>query len=353
MEVFFNNILENGSIIASPSKYPNYNFHWVRDAAIVMKGIITLYNDDNQNQKYKKIMEKYIETELIHIQYHAGEPKFTIDKKPYTGEWGRPQNDGPPLRGIVCLQMLHIFQDEHVEKLHKIIQNDLQYTIQNIDNPCFDLWEEIYGFHLYTRLVQYKFLLNCKKQNINHVLLTNNIIIHMKNLLNHHIGDENIFSSFTSDGKILRIYDSSVLLGLNHVDYDSEILCFFKNVIQNYVSNMVNMFNHLYQVNNKLNIPFLGRYYNDTYFQGNPWIICTIALFHYYVKTEQLEHHKEWYRNLVEFLSRNKNFDLSEQIHKVDGYNLSVEKLTWNYSELIFLIDHIKKYKISGLFTLI
>ena len=252
MEHFFNNILEDGSIIASPSKDPDYNFHWVRDAAIVMKGIIILYNDDNQNQKYKNIMLKYIETELIHIQHHAAEPKFNIDKTPYTGEWGRPQNDGPALRGIVCLQMLKIFQDENVEKIHKIIQNDLKYTIENIDNPCFDLWEEQYGFHLYTRLVQYKFLLDCKRYNVNQVILTNDVISHMKNLLNHHIDGENIFSSFTTDGKILRLYDSSVLLGLNHIDYDDEIFCFLKNGIHNYVLNMIDSFTHLYEINSKI-----------------------------------------------------------------------------------------------------
>ena len=90
------------------------------------------------------------------------------------------------------------------------------------------MWEEQYGFHLYTRLVQYKFLLDCKRYNVNQVILTNDVISHMKNLLNHHIDGENIFSSFTTDGKILRVYDSSVLLGLNHVDYDDEIFCFLK-----------------------------------------------------------------------------------------------------------------------------
>lgn len=353
MEHFFNNILEHGSIIASPSKDPDYNFHWVRDAAIVMKGIITLYIDDNQNQKYKNMMRKYIETELIHIQYHAAEPKFNIDKTPYTGEWGRPQNDGPALRGIVCIQMLQFFQDENVEKIHKIIQNDLKYTIENIDNPCFDLWEEQYGFHLYTRLVQYKFLLDCKRYNINQVILTNDIISHMKNLLNHHIDGENIFSSFTTDGKILRVYDSSVLLGLNHVNYDDEIFCFLNNGIQSYVLNMIDSFTHLYEINSKLNIPFLGRYYDDKYFQGNPWIICTLGLFHYFIKTEQLENYKKQYMNFVIFLSNNKKMDLPEQLDKVNGSNLSVERLTWNYSELIFLIHHIKNYKISGLFNLI
>jgi glucoamylase len=358
MEHFFNNILEHGSIIASPSKDPDYNFHWVRDAAIVMKGIITLYNDDNENQKYIKIMKKYIDTEIIHIQHHAAEPKFNIDKTPYKGEWGRPQNDGPALRGIVCLQMLQYFDNEYIhneylEKLHKIIQNDLKYTIENIDNPCFDLWEEQYGFHLYTRLVQYKFLLDGKRQNINAFLLSDDNLIHMKELLNHHIDGENIFSSFTTDGKILRVYDSSLLLGLNHVDYDKEIFCFFKNGIQKYVLNMIDSFTHLYEINSKCNIPFLGRYYDDAYFQGNPWIICTLALFHYFIKTEQLENYKEQYINFIDFLSKNKKMDLPEQIHKTNGCNLSVERLTWNYSEFIFLLHHIKNYKISGLFNLI
>ena len=42
MEYFFNNILEHGSIMASPCEEPNYRFHWVRDAAIVIKSVITL-----------------------------------------------------------------------------------------------------------------------------------------------------------------------------------------------------------------------------------------------------------------------------------------------------------------------
>ena len=37
MDILLKNILDNGSIIASPSKEPDYNFHWTRDSAIVIK----------------------------------------------------------------------------------------------------------------------------------------------------------------------------------------------------------------------------------------------------------------------------------------------------------------------------
>lgn len=32
-----------------------------------------------------------------------GEPKFHVDKTEYTGQWGRPQADGPPLRAIAMI----------------------------------------------------------------------------------------------------------------------------------------------------------------------------------------------------------------------------------------------------------
>ena len=35
-----------------------------------------------------------------------GEPKINLDITPYNEPWGRPQNDGPALRGIVLFQII-------------------------------------------------------------------------------------------------------------------------------------------------------------------------------------------------------------------------------------------------------
>lgn len=35
-----------------------------------------------------------------------GEPKFEVDGKPFTGNWGRPQRDGPALRAITMANFI-------------------------------------------------------------------------------------------------------------------------------------------------------------------------------------------------------------------------------------------------------
>lgn len=350
MEYFFNNILENGCIRASPSTDPDYNFHWIRDSAIVIKSITSLYEEDRENDKYKTIIEKYIDTEIQHIQYHPAEPKFLLDKTPYTGDWGRPQNDGPALRGLICLKLLKLFPKKSGALL-KIIKNDLSYTIDEIEQPCFDLWEEEFGYHLYTRMVQTKFLHECFKNHKTHIeKLTQDVLNRANELLSHHFSENKIHSSYSLNGGILREYDSSFFLGLCHVDYDLPGISIYDNRIINYCYNMKNHFYEIYEINKNKKIPFFGRYLNDKYFNGNPWIICTISFFHYLLKVEKLTYHKEEFFNFVKFLLE-KKMDLPEQIQRDTGNNISVERLTWNYSEIILFLKSLKKIDSVNLFS--
>lgn len=352
MENFFNNILETGSIIASPSKDPDYNFHWVRDSAIVMKSVITLFEKERKNQKYMKIIENYIKTECEHINFHPAEPKFLLDKTPYLGDWGRPQNDGPALRGIVCLKLLKVYGRKQKDLL-KIIFNDLSYTIEQLEEPCFDLWEEEYGYHLYTRMVQYKFLCECLySDKVQYEDLNERIVNRSRELLGHHFSGDNIYSSYDIHGQILRECDSSVLLGLSHVDYKLDEFDCFSDNIKNYAYKMISVFTDIYPINKKLNIPFLGRYFNDKYFDGNPWIISTIALYQYSFVCPNFYYNKNEFKNFLKFLYDDKKLLLSEQIHRETGEDVSVEKLTWNYSELITLFKFIKNFQIDNLIDL-
>lgn len=355
MEYFFDNILKNGSIIASPSHEPDYNFHWIRDSAIVIKAIIELYCDiksEDLKDKLKLIIYNYINIELEHIRYHPAEPKFCTNGYPFTGDWGRPQNDGPALRGLQCIRLLKIFPERTMD-LYAIIYNDLEYTISVIDDPCFDLWEEQNGFHLYTRLLQCKFLEMAK--NIDYANFDiDNMLIRITELISHHFTNNIIYSSFGLKGDIIREYDSSVLLALCHMDYkipktltnkfNIKLLTFEK-----YAENMKNYFNNLYPINNQLQIPFIGRYFDDSYFGGNPWIISTIAYFHFKLHINNLHLIKEEYKRFMNLLINTKKMDLPEQIHKETGYNISVERLTWNYSEIILFFKDLKN---NDIFTI-
>ena len=76
----------------------------------------------------------------------------------------------------------------------------------------------------------------------------------------------------------------------------------------------------------------------DRYFNGNPWIITTIALYHYWNKTNRP------LTGLIDFLQflKDKKMDLHEQIERTSGEGVSVNRLTWNYAELITLMSNIQ-----------
>ncbi|MGZ3723418.1 MAG: glycoside hydrolase family 15 protein, partial [Bdellovibrionales bacterium] len=149
-----------GTVIASPSRTnPDYFFMWIRDAALTMEVISD-----------RTLMQNYIDISIRHQNEPAksglGEPKFNVDGTSYTGDWGRPQNDGPALRAMTAIkfaqQLLSEGKQDYVRaKLysaqmpaHSLIKTDLEYIAHNWQAKNFDLWEEVFGRHFYTLLAQ-------------------------------------------------------------------------------------------------------------------------------------------------------------------------------------------------------
>ncbi|KAL2349714.1 glucoamylase I precursor [Cryomyces antarcticus] len=181
-----------GTVIASPSReHPDYYFQWVRDAAITMSSLVDLYTDDPASPlaaHLLEILDAY--TSLQHTLQRTtnpsgtfsdlsclGEPKFHTDGSAFTGSWGRPQRDGPPLRAIALMQYLHAYNASHptlwsseegVEwfktlyepslPAQSIIKADLEYISHNWHESGFDLWEEVRGLHFFTAMVQLRAL---------------------------------------------------------------------------------------------------------------------------------------------------------------------------------------------------
>ena len=50
-----------------------------------------------------------------------GEPKINIDGSPYNEPWGRPQNDGPALRGINMISLFKMFKKSHKKIAYDLI----------------------------------------------------------------------------------------------------------------------------------------------------------------------------------------------------------------------------------------
>lgn len=415
------------TIVASVSKTnPNYFYEWIRDSAIIIDMLLNLVK--RKYISYKKvhlIFNNYVYNHLhfqnicIYEKYShgvtlsLGEPKMNINGSPYNKEWGRPQNDGPALRSMAMIKyVFYLLKYSHCSKnfitktlydskwpiSHTIIKRDLEYICNNYTNTCFDLWEEINGHHYYTLMVQKKALqLGAKLA----MLMGDNGAVSYYSYIVANI-DSFIKSKFYKNNRIIssigitnkqinyREHDMSVLLSFLHTntEYNAELInticdmieIFRKEYIINNVSNNILM----NTLNNTLNITKLmvGRYPNDEYYNGNPWVLTTAALATFLLKidltkidTNKLDH--KFYRifevspetqitiihdkikNLgkkiiesliaIEKYNNKKKFQneamlsFSEQINKKTFIYLSADHLTWNYVEMIRAVSNMLK----------
>jgi glucoamylase len=171
-----------GTVIASPSQIapnPDYYYHWIRDAALTMTELqrhIVAFSQVTQNS-LEQIMFDYVhlstrQQSQPNRSQGLGEPKFNVDGTPFTGDWGRPQNDGPALRAIAVIRFAHdligrgkidvvreqLF-DGHFPST-SLIKRDLEYVANHWQDSNFDLWEEVDGQHFYTLMAQQRALLD-------------------------------------------------------------------------------------------------------------------------------------------------------------------------------------------------
>lgn len=141
--------LRPGVVIASPSRQePNYFYHWIRDAALVMNTVAETNSMHRQGQSLFLAWMNF-ETLLRAKAQQAnglGEPKFHVDGEPFLGPWGRPQNDGPAIRAWAMLRTTGQFNEG--------VRADLDYIQKEWRSPDFDLWEEVKGSHFFTRYAQ-------------------------------------------------------------------------------------------------------------------------------------------------------------------------------------------------------
>jgi len=357
-----------GIIIASPSEDPPYKYHWVRDSALVMRTFIDMYKK-TKDPLYFQYIINYIENEnkiqCLDTISGLGEPKYNINCSPFNGEWGRPQNDGPALRGIMLYKIIELFQYKYdviiKNMIIPIIIKDLQYIMKNFKEVSFDLWEENKGWHFYTRMVQLKFL----KDSIKHYKHFDGFIdindikecfTKLSGNIKDHICDNHIISSFDDSGNITKYHDAANILAYCHIDYDEEILKIIPlEYINETCDKLIESFRTKYN-NDELNL--IGRYPDDKYYNGHVWVLCSLALGQIYIelykrknivkysspmhrsKSNPNNNYIEISNGILErILTLDPNLILPEQFNPIDSNYYSAKKLTWNYSELYQLYN--------------
>jgi glucoamylase len=398
------------TIVASISKSnPDYWYEWVRDSAIVVSMLIDLVEMDCANdirsidimniikdyvKNHKHLQDistinKHIKNNECDFYVTLGEPKYNIDLTVYTKSWGRPQNDGPALRAISMVKLAkylinrksrqdikdrdimyvkqHLY-DSKWPNTNTLIKRDLEYVAKEWSNRSFDLWEEINGFHFYTLMVQQKSLqMGAELADILDDLDAGNFYRDTAIKINSFIRD-----NFYRNGRILssigiinhnfteRYIDLSILLAFIHTNtpHNEELM--------NTMADTVQEFSEKYTINHNKSFYLMGRYLDDTYYGGNPWVLTTAALSNILmtIDLKKLDQSKLTDKFFNIFGLKNKNFkkigmkivkdliDIEEQnedtglsfAEQIDKHTLiykSANKLTWNYIELVRVLFHI------------
>ncbi|MFZ4715058.1 MAG: glycoside hydrolase family 15 protein [Bacteriovoracaceae bacterium] len=356
-----------GTVVASPSQFdPDYCYHWVRDAALIMNVIVNevMESSDLTTHPNFRLITDYIKfTDKIQASYALtglGEPKYLVDGNSFMGPWGRPQNDGPALRAYSLSKLaIRLIADGKIdlvkEKLYRatipadsVIKRDLEYVAHHWTESSFDLWEEVKGQHFYTLMA-----------------IRNALVVGAKLALQ--MNDKGAADFYTLEGlkveEALKAFTAGefILTTLNRVEganykdsnldiapvlavihgEETSLIPVTHKAVQGTIDRLEKAFHNLYPINQrKLPGTLFGRYPEDQYYNGNPWILCTLAVAETYYKKAQQLHNSKFFDKGEELLKRlqyhaTEDGNFSEQFHKNSGYMLGAVDLTWSHASFL------------------
>ncbi|RYZ73886.1 MAG: glucoamylase [Proteobacteria bacterium] len=410
-----------GAVMASPSRsHPDYYYHWIRDAALVMKEVYRV-KGERPNQSMSTLLDYARFSRRNQLMpnpsgtasdYGLGEPKFMINGDAYMPGWGRPQNDGPAIRAMVltrlAFDLLNQGKGDVVSQIlyrgeipaSTVIKADLEYVAHHWQDSNFDLWEEIYGDHFYTRIVQYRGLIEgARLARFLNDSGAADFYERQAGLIHDSLNAFWNPSKGYFDATIRRRggaahkssqLDVAVILGVLHAEFDTGAFSIEDSRVLATALRLEEAFRALYPINHfPADVaPAIGRYPEDTYDgygtdgRGNPWFLATHALAEFYYKlavktadqattitvtkenrkvvqsstggnylvgatlstTDRLKLAQSFFAKAESFLARSKYHtpvggSQDEQINRDTGAPQGARDLTWSYASFISLYE--------------
>ncbi|KAJ7502883.1 glucoamylase [Mycena galericulata] len=292
-----------GIVIASPSKTnPPYFYTWTRDSSLVFKCIIDKYSS-GQYPELQGLITQFVQAEAK-IQSVSnpsgnissgglGEPKFNVDETAFTGAWGRPQRDGPALRGISVMTYAALIKNDTgtiLNTLWPMIKFDLDYVQNDWSQTSFDLWEELNGHSFFTTAVQHRALrqgaslaksLGLDSIAAGYSTTADNVLCFLQSYWN---SGQGFIIANTGGGRSGK--DANTVLASIHT-FDANSGCdstTFQPCSDKALANLkvyVDSFRSAYGINSGIAsnaAVATGRYPEDSYMGGNPWYLTTFAV---------------------------------------------------------------------------
>ncbi|KAG9255759.1 glucoamylase/glucan 1,4-alpha-glucosidase-like protein [Emericellopsis atlantica] len=294
-----------GAVVASPSRTdPDYWYTWTRDAALTYKALIERFIAGDSSLQSK--IDDYVSAQatLQGVSNPSGgpdsgglgEPKFNVDLTAFTGSWGRPQRDGPPLRATALILYAGWLVDngeasKAADTVWPVIAKDLDYTVRYWNETGYDLWEEVSGSSFFTLSASHRALVEgaalastldktcpgCAEWAPQVLCFTQDFWVPE--------GDSGYIDSNINVREGRTGKDANSILSSIHT-FDPASDCTdstFQPCSSRALANhkaVVDSFRSEYSLNagiSQRDAVAIGRYAEDVYYDGNPWYLTTLA----------------------------------------------------------------------------
>jgi glucoamylase len=387
---------KKGAVIASPvlgayDPDPDYFFHWFRDSAVVIDALRVLRADGTVSAptalahfadfvqfsldlrtldgralvrsrdwrtRVAPDFEKFVRTDFdlsgAHGDAIVGETRVNPDGTLDISRWGRPQNDGPPLRALALLRWFSsvMFEPDLDASASALLRADLEYTCAHWREPCYDIWEEENGQHYYTLCVSAAALeagaawLEDRGDTARALDLRRQVTA-IRQMLDGYWSEAQSFyrSRILSEGRqTSKELDIAVILAAIHAPSDAARHSLRDPRMHSTLKALERLFIDEYPINQDLpsaRAPAMGRYTGDVYYSGGAYYFSTLgaAEFCFQVARRHREGHA-WFARGDAYLETVRiytpdNGDLSEQFDRKTGAQSSAKQLAWSYAAFI------------------
>ncbi len=362
-----------GSVLASPvsahwNPDPDYFYHWLRDAGVVMATAPLLRHRDEagwqrrmedyaafslaiarqpgptanpQSAKTAGDHQKFLrdDAELAALTGDAilGEPRVNADGTTDFERWGRPQFDGPALRAL----SLFAWDGPEPAAMPALLAIDLNHALTHAATPSLGPWEEepeaLYGFTLLAqraalrrgadRLPQAPLLVAFAKIEAALEAMWCEREGHMR------------VSSAGAPGES----DASIVLGAL-LDPSAPTFGVDDPRIVATVNHIERWSRELFPIATEMH-PLVGRWPEDVYFGGNPWLPTSLGFAEFHFRRaatapdgdqagRALAHGEAYLAAIARILPDATAF-LPEQLDRTTGAPTSSRNLTWSHAALI------------------
>ncbi len=368
-----------GSILASTrvanwDPEPDYFHHWIRDSAIVLRAVpLAILADPGARSFWLQACRDFIlfslhisdparrvppsnplrnSTRGSHLKFlrpdfefaaltgdaWLEEPRVAPDGTPDPEQWGRPQDDGPALRASAMMALLDALPELGSPEAEALIDRDLAHSARIGGRPCIGPWEEWPPRRTsFTLLAQWDALdrgaTRAARRNTSHSYFRGAADRVAALIQQTRTAQGGWLESLEAPDDR---FDSATVLAILHAGRHDGSFALTSSDTRATVSHLETIFANLYPINNGRDVPAIGRWAEDVYFDGNPWYPTTLGFadLHYRIAaltTDRAAFAKaEAWMALIEEVAPAPAGALPEQFDRNTGVPVSNLDLTWS-----------------------